>query len=105
MNYQLYVLENTGDKALFNKKVIQLNTLFDALISSGNGTTKEDAFYVIETTHEYDLISILGLTFGGQQSHIEHYDYLTLAANEAEIEGLYFDITPCLNSLSRMFED
>ena len=66
---------------------------------------KKEAFYVIYTSHEYDLLNILGFQFGGSQSLIEHYDYLTLAENEAKIEGLYFDVSPCLNSMSKMFKE
>ena len=32
--------------------------------------------------------NILGFQFGGTQSLIEHYDYLTLSENQAKIEGL-----------------
>ena len=105
INYQLYSLEQMGDKTTFNKKVTQLRNIVDALMSSGNGKSKKEAFYVIYTSHEYDLLNILGFQFGGSQSLIEHYDYLTLAENEAKIEGLYFDVSPCLNSMSKMFKE
>ena len=105
INYQLYSLEQMGDKTTFNKKVTQLRNIVDALMSSGNGKNKKEAFYVIYTSHEYDLVNILGFQFGGSQSLIEHYDYLTLAENEAKIEGLYFDVSPCLNSMSKMFKE
>ncbi|MBT0607268.1 DUF4919 domain-containing protein [Aequorivita echinoideorum] len=105
INYQLYSLEQLGDKTTFNKKVTQFRTVVDVLMSSGNGKSKEDAFYVIYTSHEYALLNILGFEFGGSQSLIEHYDYLTLAENEANLEGLYFDVTPCLNSMSKMFKE
>ena len=105
MDYQLYALEKSEDKKGFDNKMTQLTTVFDALASSGLGTTKKEAFYVISTSHEYDMLSILGFTFGGTQSLIEHYDYLTVEKNDAGIEGFYFDVTPCLNSMSGMFKD
>jgi hypothetical protein len=105
INYQLYSLEQMGNKKTFEKKVTQLKTIVDALISSGNGESKKNAFYVIYTSHEYDLLNILGFQFGGSQSLIEHYDYLTLAENEAKLEGLFFDVSPCLNSMSKMFKE
>ena len=74
-------------------------------LSSGDGLTKETAYYVINTTDEYNLISILGFEFGGEQSLIEHYDRLTLAENDYNIEAFYFDVSPCLNSLSKMLKD
>ena len=105
INYQLFSLEQLGNEESFEKRAIQLRTIVDALISSGNGKTKEEAFYVIYTSHEYDLLNILGFQFGGSQSLTEHYDYLTIAENEIKLEGLYFDVSPCLNSMSKMFKE
>ncbi|WP_452220862.1 DUF4919 domain-containing protein [Lacinutrix salivirga] len=105
INYQLYSLEKLGNKESFDKRVNQLRIIVDALMSSGNGKSKKEAFYVIYTSHEYDLLNFLGLQFGGSQSLIEHYDYLTIAENEDKLEGLYFDVSPCLKSLSKMFKE
>ncbi|WP_298473213.1 DUF4919 domain-containing protein [uncultured Maribacter sp.] len=104
LNYQLYALDKTDNIRGYRKKMKQFNMIIDALLSSGNGTTKEESFYVIYTSHEYDLLNILGLTFGGSQSLIEHYDYLELAEGETKIKGLYFDVTPCLNYMSKIYK-
>ncbi|MCW8981765.1 MAG: DUF4919 domain-containing protein, partial [Altibacter sp.] len=95
--------EQKMEKANFEKTYVRMSTVFDALLSSGNGVSKEEAFYVIYTSHEYDLLNLLGFQFGGMQQLIEHYDYLTVAKNEAGIEGFYFDVSPCLNAMSKMF--
>lgn len=105
INLQLYALEKIGDKKLFDKKLIQFQTVIDAILSSGNGMSTKDAFYVIYISHEYDILEILGYEFGGTQSLQGHFDVLSLAENEAEIENLYFDISPSLNSLSNMFKE
>ncbi|WP_127844639.1 DUF4919 domain-containing protein [Psychroflexus aestuariivivens] len=102
INYQLYSLKQIGNKKTYEKKLQQARILVDALMSSGNGKSKKEAFYVIYTSHEYDLINIIGFRYGGSQSLIEHYDYLTLAENEENIDGLYFDVSPCLKSM-KMF--
>ncbi|GHC46559.1 DUF4919 domain-containing protein [Ulvibacter litoralis] len=99
-NRQLYVYEQLRDRENYDKTIRRRDMIVDALISSGDGTSKEDSFYVIYTAHEYDLIQIVGLDFGGMQQLIEHYDYLTVAENDAGLEGLYFDVSPCLNSMS-----
>lgn len=103
MNYKLFAFEQKMEKANFEKTYVRMSTVFDALLSSGNGVSKEEAFYVIYTSHEYDLLNLLGFQFGGMQQLIEHYDYLTVAKNEAGIEGFYFDVSPCLNAMSKMF--
>lgn len=104
INYQLYAFEQQLENKKFDAKIQQMKIILDALMSSGDGTSKKDAFYVIYTTHEYDLLEYLGFEFGGSQSLIEHYDYLKVVENDAEIDGLYFDVSPCLNSLSKMYK-
>lgn len=104
INYQLYSFEQLGDYASFVKKMTQLRIIVEALMSSGNGKSKKEAFYVINTSHEYDLLNILGYQFGGSQSLIEHYDYLTISENKDKLAGLYFDVSPCLNSMKKMFK-
>ncbi len=86
------------------KKKFQMNVIIDALLSSGDGLEKESAFYVTYISHEYDLIKILGFEFGGQQSLIDHYDYLKIEENPEDVGGFYFDISPCLNSMADMFK-
>jgi len=99
LNYQLFALENKGDQANFNKRLVQLGIIFDAILSSGNGTSKKEAFYVIDPSHEYEILQILGFNFGGSQKLIDHYDYLTLEKNDANLKGLYFDVSRSLNSM------
>ncbi len=99
INAQLVAYEKLGNTDSFDKKLNQMRIIFDALFSSGDGRSKKTAFYVIYTSHEYDLLNVLDFEFGGGQSLIEHYDYLKVAPNSYGIEGLYFDVSPCLNSL------
>lgn len=104
MNYKLYAYDELRDETGFVKTMIQVNALVDAILSSGDGLAKETAFYVINTSDEYFMLNVLGFQFGGKQRLIEHYDYLTVGKNEHDIEGFYFDVSPCLNSLNKMFE-
>ena len=97
MSYQLYVLGANPDSKQYKDKFTQVHILVDAILSSGNGKTKETAFFVIYTSHEHEILNILGLAFGGRQQQTKQYDYLTVSENDWEIKGLYFDITPCLS--------
>ena len=82
------------------KEDFQTNAIIDAMLSTGNGVEKETCIYVINVTNEYELISIFGFSFGGEQSLIEgRYDYLAIEENPYEIEGLYFDVSRSLNAL------
>ncbi|TRZ43184.1 DUF4919 domain-containing protein [Robertkochia solimangrovi] len=104
MNYQVYAYEQKNDSTSAAKQLARMNMVIDALVSSGTGLEKATAFYVIKVGHEYDLLNILGMSFGGTQRLIEHFDYLSVKENETGIEGLYFDISPSLEHLSKMFK-
>ena len=83
----------------------RLYLVIDAIMSTGNGLSEESAFYVIDVSNEYDLIRSVGFTFGGEQSLIDTgYDYLTLQENKYEIEGLYFEISRCMEQLDLLFK-
>lgn len=105
LNIMSYAYEKQENLTDAKNKAIQISTLIDAIFSTGDGTTKETAFFVINVPHEYDMISILGFEYGGRQSLVEGtYDYLTLAENPYGIKGLYFDISASLNRLSDMMK-
>lgn len=105
LNIQLYAMEQLGDTMKMYRAINQYNTIVDAILSSGDGLTRETAYYVIKVSHEYALLRALGFQFGGQQSLYEHrYDYLTLAENDYDIEGLYFEISASMDYLSQMMK-
>ena len=98
--YRVYAFRELGKTAEAEKENIQANIIIDAMLSTGDGVAKETCFYVINTLNEYELISLLGFNFGGKQSLVEgQYDYLTLAENPYQLEGFFFDVSRCLNSL------
>ncbi|MGE0569019.1 MAG: DUF4919 domain-containing protein [Bacteroidia bacterium] len=104
LNYQLYSLEKLGDEIFFARRVEQLRVIIHAIMSSGNGKSKNEAFYVISVSHEYDILNLLGYQFGGSQSLSGYFDYLTLEENNDDLKGLYFEISPSLNWMSKMFK-
>lgn len=97
-NYKSYCLDKSERKKELENNILKTNIIFETILSSGDGVTKETAFYVINTSNEYALLNALGFEYGGNQSLIEHYDFLTLKENQYKIKGFYFDISPCLNS-------
>ncbi|HHC80572.1 MAG TPA: DUF4919 domain-containing protein, partial [Flavobacteriia bacterium] len=104
MNTKLFAYKEFKNDSAFQKTLNKFKIVIDALLSSGDGRKKKTAFYVINVSHEYDLLNILGFSFGGQQTLIDHYDYLTVVENPQKIEGFYFDVSPSLNSLNEMFK-
>lgn len=104
MNYQLFALDKLQDKNAFNNTLNKMKILFSAMLSSGTGKSKKEAFYVINVSHEYDLLNMLGYEFAGKQKLIEQYDYLEVKDNGSGVKGLYFDISPSLNKMNQMFK-
>ncbi len=104
LSYKMFAYENLERPEDFNICRSQARSIINAILSSGNGLKKETAIYVINPSHEYDILGVLGFEFGGKQSLTGHYDYLKLAKNERNIEGLYFDISPSLEAMERMLK-
>lgn len=105
MNYLSYSYYNLGNIELENFYSNKISIIVDAIMSTGNGISEELAFSVINVSHEYDLLNILGFEFGGMQSLTSSgYDYLKLEENEYEIEGLFFEISRSLGYLNKLFK-
>lgn len=96
--FRIYAFKQLGKYKESRAEEMQASIIIDAILSTGDGSTQENSFFVINTTNEYEILDILGFRFGGEQELIEHkYDYLTLAENSYDIKGFYFDV-------SRLFE-
>ncbi|MGY5353543.1 DUF4919 domain-containing protein [Wenyingzhuangia sp. IMCC45467] len=100
LNYLVYANNELNNKDESEKLIRMYNIIIDAIYSSGVGIEKENAIYVINTSHEYEMLYVFGYEFGGRQSLIEHFDYLEIKENENNLDGLFFDISPALNSLN-----
>lgn len=101
----LYILENKKDKVYFDKIYFRMNCIIDAILKSGDGKTEDTPLYVIEVSHEYDILNIIGLEYGGEQSLVKNgMDYLKLKDNKMNLKGLYFDASPSFNFLEKSFK-
>jgi hypothetical protein len=105
ISFQLTALEVLGHYEKYNLRLDQAWMILDAISSTGDGKTMESAFFVTETSHEYIMLDVLGLRFGGTQSLIHPCDYLEVQENEGGIEGVYFNVSSCMSYLSKMFEE
>jgi hypothetical protein len=101
INAKLLVYAQNNNVDEYKKLAGQRKAIMDAVLSSGDGITKKTAFYVIKVSHEYDLLNMFGYKYGGQNKLTDHFHYLSLAENRFGIDGLYFDITPVLDFMSR----
>ncbi len=94
-------INNAGGKAV---AIAKMDNIISAILNSGDGLTEATAYYVICVPHEYVMLSVLGLKYGGSQSLKGSNDYLKVEKNNYDIEGLYFNVTASLNSMDKLFE-
>ena len=86
--------------------VFQVRTLLSAIMTSGDGRSKETAFHVISVTDEYGVMDILGVSLKMQSmihDKSQSYDLMELKENEYGLESLYFNITVCMKAMDKMF--
>ena len=74
--------------------------ILSTIISSGDGLTKENPFYVIDAAHCYDLLALLGYKYEGNEKPIENSLHVKIKENDKKIEGFYFDLTPNLKAFN-----
>lgn len=103
INYKLYSYKKLGNKVEYKKNTVKMDLVIDVIVSSGNGISKDSAYYVINVGHEYDLLRIFGYESAGQ-SLIGNCDYLELRKNDDNIEGLYFDVSPITKLYDQTFK-
>lgn len=97
--YRIFAFKELGRLKESSDEELRASMIIDAILSTGDGTTPETCFYVIYTANEYEIMDILGFEFGGSQKLTQDVqDYLTLAENSYNIEGLYFDVTRLFSS-------
>lgn len=92
--YRAFVFKQLGMQKEARIEDFQKSIILDAIVSTGDGITKENAFYVIDINNQYDIMDALGFRFGGEQELMgTQYNYLSLAENSYDIKGLYFEVS------------
>ena len=75
----------------------RLDSLIDAILSTGDGMTPETAWYVIYPTHEYIVLNCLGMKGSEFVFVAPCYDYIEIEDNNRRIEGFYFNVEHVLD--------
>ena len=84
---------HTGDSASARLYFDKLKKLVQTILSTGDGLSEATAFHILNVSHEYDIINILGYESGGNQNLTDKKcDYLSLKVNDDNLSGLYFDV-------------
>lgn len=111
MSYLIYALEKRGK---VNKAAIwlfRLNHLLEAIVSTGTGVDTDNAWYVINPRHEYNIINFMGNVATGQQYVEPYFDYISISSQNSSQqsskspEGYFFNIKNLLEEYYRKFPE
>jgi len=79
----------------------QTEIILDAILSSGDGTTKQNSIHVIDAANEYELVSVLGFEPSSNEYATNgQYDYFTINKNAYNLPGLYFEVSSPKNQVT-----
>lgn len=89
-----------------NDAFFQVFMLSSAILSSGNGLSKESAIHVISIADEYAIMTLYGLSLKAQSLIMEDgqkFDKMDLEPNKYGWESLYFNTTITKTAMNKMF--
>lgn len=101
LKFQVFAFKVLKLESDIEYKKEKIRIIEDAMLSSGDGLQKSSAYYVINTSHEYELIDMIGYEYANKRRvSAPNHQYLNILENNQNIKGLYFDVTPCLYSVN-----
>ncbi|MDR2040582.1 MAG: DUF4919 domain-containing protein [Bacteroidales bacterium] len=108
-NFRYLYYQSIAYNALKNpvsakKNMRKIWNIADALISTGDGLSKETAIHVIAVSSEYDYLFLNNLSIQSQELVNGGYDVLYLQPNKDGIEEMWFDVNQSLNTLNQSFK-
>ena len=108
INFLIYALRARGKVNLANIWQYRLNHLLQAIISSGTGTDKENAWYVIDPRHEYNIINFQNGIAKSQEYEEPYFDRIDVEKKGAKGNGqtaYYFNIRNLLEEYYRKYPE
>lgn len=105
MNYLIFALKGRGKN---NRAAIwqyRLNHILEAIVSTGTGMDTENAWFVINPKHEYNIINFQNGVAEGQQYVEPYFDYIKLKPATGKPEGYFFNIRYILQEYYRKFPE
>jgi len=93
--YKSYLQRKNKDNVGYSLTKKQLNIIYDAIKSTGNGLTKKQAYHIIYRDHKKEFLKYLKLKHKGINKTIDKYrvEYLNVEKNKNNIRGIYFNVS------------
>jgi hypothetical protein len=106
INFLIYAYRQRGKVNLANIWQYRLNHLLQAIVSSGTGLDKENAWYVINPSHEYNIINFQNAVATDQQYEEPYFDRIEVEKQQGkEHATYYFNIRNLLEEYYRKFPE
>lgn len=87
----MYAHRMLGNNAMAEKLEFRFGRIIETIFNSGDGLSKETAFYVISLSNATDMLRALGFGYAGQHMSIgPNLHYYKVDKNNFGIEGMYF---------------
>ena len=93
--YKVYLHKKNKDKIGLSITKNQIKIINDAILSSGNGRTKETAYYIIYRDHKEAFLKYRKLKPSGFYKTIDKYriEYLNVAKNDQGVRDMFFNVS------------
>lgn len=99
-------LNNKGNTNLAKIWDYKLRYLLMSIVSTGTGLDPANAWYIVETQHEYVLLNQMGYRVDDHIFREPNLEYITVEdAQGRDVGGYYFDIGPLLKEYYRKHPD
>jgi hypothetical protein len=90
-----------GNNEEYMKGIHQISLIFDTILSSGDGLSKETAFTITSITAEFNIVSMLGFSAVKEAVLVDNnYDFIEVSSNDKNVKGIYFDVSRTTFSLN-----
>lgn len=98
----IHALRLKGKKNLAAIWQYKLNYLLQTIVSTGTGLDEDNAWFVIEPSHEYVLLNMMGYTVTNHLFYHPYYEYLKVMSPKGyNSGGFYFNIKTLLDEYYR----
>jgi len=103
MNMISYTYHLKGDEKNSYIWAMKTGNIIYTILSTGSGLNQDEAWHVIITGHEYEIIRSLEFEAAGQALVPPYFDVISLKKNDTDIKAFYFNVQKILEANSRMF--
>ncbi len=105
MHLLAYAYKVKGDTINAQIWTTKVRQLLETIRSTGDGKSPETAWYVINSTHEYDVINSIGYNADKYIFVEPFYDFIEIGENPDKTEGFYFNVSRMLKEYERKYKE